>query len=364
MFNLKTMKTYRFKLFSLTVICCALVGFISTGADYANAEEINKTVTVEAVGLYFMSPECSIDDAHRAALMDARANALTQAHVVMDVRAKTLNMRLTEKTIRSYAAGYLIQSNIIRAGIDPDSEPPLYKVVIRAEIAPCSEFLPVQIGIGSHNRWRPRVALKFECGDGDDCDEYRRTLVEGLLRCGMVIAEPEDVTNRYPAIYLTVNINLSGDKSAEPGARASWTMSGDREPGAQMSADAGRVTGGSEISGTIDPESEWWQRIGILIAQDATRLWNTPRLTWVFVERGDEKTAKALKSIQGFRQVEYSGEGSELMGFLTIAGDPLSAITSALLASGVDGVEVVSASLFHVELIAKENPGDENAADE
>lgn len=112
------------------VLMAVLCGCAGAGPEGAGA------VTVEAVGFSALDEGKPLSQAHREALLDARRNALLQAHVTLVAETRVRNMRLEEMTVQSRASGRLIRMEVLEAGAVDGAAPPLYRVRVRAVIRP------------------------------------------------------------------------------------------------------------------------------------------------------------------------------------------------------------------------------------
>jgi hypothetical protein len=88
-----------------------------------------------------MAPGVGLQDAHREALLDARRNAVLQAHVAVEATVRVEGMQLAEKRVSARLAGYVEKLEVLEAGVVQGSEPRVYRVRTRAVV--CSLSLPV-----------------------------------------------------------------------------------------------------------------------------------------------------------------------------------------------------------------------------
>ncbi len=137
---------------------------------------------------------------------------------------------------------------------------------------------------------------------------------------------------------------------AKPGGGsfvAEWELSaGPGEP--DSPTPAGLYIGRWEVEAG-GANQEQWRRVGTLIAQDAVRLWATPRTTTVRFLQPSRAQADALaRSFGGSpaAQVETADDLSELSVNLPVAGNPATAVAAFVRPAGLSHqVELTGASL-------------------
>lgn len=313
------------------VILCAspsLAGHAVAGEGAQDSAASGQPVVVEADGFAPMTPGKALDAAHREALLDARRNALIQAHVTVEADANVADMRLTETVVRSRAAGYVQKMDILESGLVPGFAPPSYRVRVRAVVQPLPPFagLPPQ-GVGA-DRWQPALMLRMTSDLPPEKEALLGSeLAQALRRCGIALVQPEQ---GRPALSGSISVSAARSEG-NAGTKVSYEigirLARPEGPGEQEALPS---AGGQWLAAeTVTLQGEWWQRVAVAMAQDATRLWAMPRPTVIRFLGLDDAAAKrmsaALASVPGSRW-ERAADYSEVQITLTIGGDPLSAI--------------------------------------
>lgn len=293
-------------------------------------------VEVDVTGSAPFPQEVSAERARRAALADARRNALLRAHVLVERKAEVENLQLEREQILERSAAYIQRLEVIEAGPVGVGGRRLYQVRARAMLRPLSTFSAAEgLVLSRPDAWQPVVALAVQTeGDPQLADRARAVLNETLHGCGVRVAEPG---GQEPALELTV---AARQESTEHGqaVMVEW------EAGFGMEADEDRpgrpvlLRGTWRASGRDEPEEAWWQSLGAVIAQDVYRLWATPRWTTVRFENADEELAEHLARLMnrpGGARVRV--EEKEVVAGFPLTGNPLSAVRSMLEHEGLSG---------------------------
>ena len=280
-----------------------------------------EAVMVEAVGLAPMPAGSALADVNREALLDARRNAVIQAHVMVLAQDLVQGSRLQESVVRSLALGYVEQMEVWESGPVTGSQPPMYRVRVHALVKPLQTF-SAQAALGQNRRdaWQPALTLTMEGNAGArDLDQARATLTDALHRCGLAVQEH----NGAPALAL--HMTVTADPKSGRSVVAEWELS----VGAVASGTAERATGGVYVGHwQVDTEgggADSWRRMGLMIAQDAIRLWNTPRWTTFRFLNPTPAQAEALTRSLGQAadaRVSLADDLSVLTVGMPIAGDP------------------------------------------
>lgn len=328
---------------SAVLLLCAW-GAVRAADEAAAMQEPPGPVVVEAVGLAPMPLGSAIPDVRRDALLDARRNAVIQAHVIVQEQDRVQGMRLEESLVRSQALGYVEQMEVWEEGPVAGSEPPVYRVRVRARVRPLETF-SVQAALGQNRRdaWQPALALSIEGNAAaQDRDRARTTLLDALHRCGIVVQERSG-----PALALRVSV--TADPKAGHFVVADWELSaGTDASGPGGPAPAGVYVGHWQVD-TEGDGADSWRRMGLMIAQDAVRLWNTPRWTTVRFLKPTEAQAQALVHSLGQAtdaRVTSAEDRSTLTVELPIAGDPVVAVDAFVRQAGLSrDVELDESSL-------------------
>ena len=120
----------------LFFLICTLLSANVVASD--NVRNEKQSQLVEVVGFADLREEDTRNDVHRRAVKNTLKNALLQAHVAVEVRANTRNMRMEEEVVSVQANGYIETSEILEADfIELGSE--IYKVKMRVLVSPAEE---------------------------------------------------------------------------------------------------------------------------------------------------------------------------------------------------------------------------------
>jgi len=317
-------------------------------------------VTVEAVGMAPFGPGVSEADAYREALLDARRNALIQAHVTMQVDSTVHDMRLDRELVRAHTAGYIRKLRVWEAGRVGTDEGSVYRVRVRAIVfsLPTRACLTFPGG-GADGRWQPAVRLTRGKGLPQGGGELREALVESLRRCGVLV-----VSERSERPALLVRIWTKGGTG--PGAQATrvgWDVTLG-EPDFESREGQAQISGHWFIVRPSEPDALLWERLGVAIAQDAMRLWCWPRDTVVEFHGVGPDDARVLADAFGRlpgAHIQRLEDARLLRAIMPLAGDPLPAVESVLSRTGLRKVAVLkTSSLTHLTYVL--SAGSEGAA--
>jgi len=117
--------------FAVALGCLVLAKSAEPGESLRHEQQ---PVVVEALGFCALDAGKTTAEAHREALLDARRNAVIQAHVFLRVETRVENMQLRERILYSRATGYVEEIHVWEAGVMPDTDPPVYRVRVRAVV--------------------------------------------------------------------------------------------------------------------------------------------------------------------------------------------------------------------------------------
>jgi hypothetical protein len=297
-----------------------------------------ETVIVEVLGFAPLTKGKSIQQVHSEALRDARRNALIQAHSMLEVESLVEEMRLTEEVVRSRAAGYVQEMEVLEAGPVPDADPPTYRVRARALVRPLPQMSVAAVPpLGSQDVWRPKlkVLLTSNLPGAEHEAGFRSELILALRRCGVDVVPPDEPA---PVLVSRVRVTATGSGQKQ-WTRIVWEM-GAADP-AEAQGEEGAlpsVLGDWMVTEAVSPDGSWWQRVAVAVAQDAVRLWAAPRDTTVTVVGTNElqarKLAEALGTAPGAR-VELADDFSQVRAVVRVAGEPLQAVEALLRAAQV-----------------------------
>lgn len=231
-----------------------------------------RPVVVEAFGYAAPDPNQPVSSVHREALEDALKNAVLQAHARLDVQVRVDGMRLKERRIRSRSTGYVEHSRVIDAGFMPNTDPAVYRVRMEVGVRPLpSSPAATPLSVPT-DRQSPMVALTVQSKNGSlHVESFQKALTASLQECGIrvVVAEKEPTA-------LVANVRLTGPTHLVV-SELRWelrreTLSGSAEP---YKADV--LRGEWLIPGTQPFSSLELDKLGVMMAQDALRLWISPQ---------------------------------------------------------------------------------------
>jgi len=313
------------------------------GAAESHADRLAmRPVAVEALGFALMGPGVTQGQAHAAALTDARRNALVQAHATLEAETVVARMRVAAELVRVSSAGYVQEMHVLEAGVMQDTDPPVYRVRVRALVHPLDE---TRAGAGAtlEAQLTPVVALEVSAPDGPDLYD---ALAEELTRCGMRVvrsAEGEPAIVARVAVLETVDLGGPG---------FAWWQAGLKDDGESAlkvrwlllvgpaAADAAAPASGQSLLPTdaaVLPRA--LPHLSVTMAQSALRLWVSRRTTRVRFVGATEADTRALKAVARDLALPPSDvpeppvEGMLL--HLRVAGNPLVAVESVLHRAGL-----------------------------
>jgi len=297
-----------------------------------------EAVAVEVLGFAIMDEGKELDQAHGEAILDARRNALAQAHVLVQRETHLKDMRLHETLERTRSTGYVERMNVLEAGVIEDTDPPVYRVRARAVVRAVPAFTPAgQPDYGNTDQWRPVVALKLTSDLAPEAEEaFRSSLAAALGRCGVAVVEP-----KAPCPALVTEVQLTADAGDDHKAtRAEWQTALDAADEADPSLGGRPVKGLWQSAEGAEPLSASWERLGVLMAQDALRLWAAPRRTSIVVTGCTDDEIAALTQALGTKaavRMEPCEGSVRLVAEVALAGDPVKALQPRLAEAGLDG---------------------------
>ena len=332
--------------FAVALGCLVLAKSVEPGESLRHEQ---RPVVVEALGFCALDAGKTTAEAHREALLDARRNAVIQAHVFLRVETRVENMQLRERILYSRATGYVEEVHVWEAGVMPDTDPPLYRVRVRAVVRGTeAPEAAATLQAGGAEPWRPLVELRVTSNLARQReDDLRRALSHAMNDCGIRIVQPHQ---ERPCLVAQVAVAAGASPEDVP-LRVDWEMrlgesgpeetpGGDPVRGQWVVTDAGFRTSGR------------WERLGTRLAQEAIRLWATPRVTVIaFRDAGADQAQRIRDAFGEGAQVLADEEQvpSEVRVRLTMAGDPLQSVEPLLEKSGLaDEVELVEPSLTRI----------------
>ena len=171
-------------------------------------------------------------------------------------------------------------------------------------------------------------------------------LSAGLRRCGISVLAADAAE---PALQITAIVS-GGTAADSRWDRLDWEVGGASEvaglPG------SGPAQGHWLFSGSSEPADVRLERVALAMAQDAMRLWSSPRPTSIRFIRANQDQVRQIEGAFGKRveSCSQSADGTwEVNIVAPLAGDPRTAIEPLLTQAGVaDRVELGKASLESV----------------
>lgn len=326
-----------------------------------------RPVAVEALGFALMGPGVTQGEAHAAALADARRNALVQAHARLEAETVVARMRVAAELVRVSSAGYVQEMHVLEAGVMQDTDPPVYRVRVRALVHPLDE---TRAGAGAtvEAQLTPVIALEVAAPDGPD---LYGALAEELTRCGMRVvesAEGEPAIVARVAVLETVDLGGPGfawwqaglKDEAESALKVRWLL---LVGPAAADALAAPASGQCLLPADAAVLPRALPHLSVTMAQSALRLWVSRRTTRVRFIGATEADARALKAVARDLALppsdvpEPPAEGMLL--HLRVAGNPLVAVESVLDRAGLKDRFVASeVSLTDLTYVRAPEPAD------
>jgi len=330
---------------SRTAIAFLLV-LVSTATWAAGETARSDYVEVNVVGVAAFPPDVAAGEARRAALADARRNALLRAHLLVEREAEVENMQLHRERIREHSAAWIQKLHVHDAGPTTADGRRLYRVRVRATLRPLATFSgPDALALNRPDPWEPVVTLTVRAdGDPQLAARVRDVLDEALHGCGVRVAEGD---KREPGLELRLTVS---EETTEAGrtVTARWEVGFGIEAAESSPGHPVLLRGTWRASGRDEPGQAWWQSLGATMAQDVYRLWALPRWTTVRFENTDEELAGRLARLmsrpRGAR-VRMENEGVVVASF-PLTGNPLSAVRAILEQDGISGRVTLRSATF------------------
>jgi len=342
----------------LGTICC--LALAKPSGTEKPSEPNPRPVVVEALGFAAVDEAgMTMAQAHREALLDAQRNAMMQAHVFLRTETVVKNMRVQETRLYSCARGYIEKIHVWEAGIMPDTNPPVYRVRIRAVIGIRDQAEAEEpLYVAQDNQWQPLLELRVSSNLPRERQEsIRFTLAQAMRNCGIRIAQAH---SKRPRLVAEVTVS-GGLASQDKPFKVKWQMGfGEAALAANSEAD-NPAKGQWLVVAPGFPTARGWEKLGITLAQEAIRLWAKPRPTLVTFQAAEQEQAQTLVEAFGKSaevQADKGQTSSTVLVHLMAAGDPLHFIQPALEDAGLaDEVELVQCSL--TRLTFRFSPADE-----
>jgi len=232
-------------------------------STWCAAEEVPpapRPVVVDVFGYAVSTQDQSISSIHREALKDALKNAILQAHVSLEVKVQNDGMRLKERQLRLRSAGSVEHTRMIDAGFLTNTEPPVYRVHMEVSVlplppVPATTPLPAQ------------VALIITPKHGKP---FQEALSASLQERGIQVVEAEN----EPAA-LIAKVTLTGSTN-QVISELSWEMRRETLFSPEEPYKADVLRGEWRMPGDTPFSSLEMDKLGVMMAQDALRLWASP----------------------------------------------------------------------------------------
>jgi hypothetical protein len=353
------------------VLCGVAACFCASAPVHAGApvtalgpsDRTAETIVVQAVGFATMETGVSLEQAHETALQNARLNALNQALVELEAEREVVDRRVTESLVRARALGLVREINVEEAGVVAGSDPPVYRVLVRALISSSAGDSAAIAGLPAAG-WMPSVALRLSTNEAGGVGAARADgLRRGLAACGVQVV-PADSSTPHLLIDVQVVQASGGDNEW---TRAAWRVVDPNGPSAEDAVVP--LTGKWQVASQAGPESADWKCLAVRLAQDSLKVWLWPRPAKLQVTGLARDDAEAL--VQTLRRVpsshiERSLDDATVGAELTVVGCPVAYCGALLDIAGVASrYAVQSASLTNVVFgpRAEEPAGDDSAAE-
>jgi hypothetical protein len=350
---------------AVTLCLCASFPALAETPESARSAAADDAVVVQADGFSTMGPGVTVEEAHAAALADARRNALSQAMVDLEAELAVVDRRVAESVVRVHALGRIRETSVSSAGVLPDSDPPVYRVRIRALIS--SRGRAPGFGGLPEAGWMPRVALAVTTEEDEDAGSARlNALKQGLTACGVQIVP---MASALP--HLAVEVTVAGqDVDGAGWTQITWQVADPADP--SLEAGVAPVSGAWQIAGQAAPGSSEWRCLAVRLAQDSLKAWLTPREASFVVEGVTKDEGEALVQVlrrSPATRIERSLDDSTVEADLSVAGCPVAFFGALLDQAGIaERCRVGESSLTAVSYgppareAAADEPGSESTA--
>jgi hypothetical protein len=307
------------------------VGCVAVGHASSARTAFPEAVVVEAVGLNTAGFPVDAARAYREALLDARRNALLQAHAVVSSLTLVQEARLTELRTRTLSLGRILGLEVLESGFVADALLPTYRVRVKARIGPLvDENAALFQAAADPQLWRPRVVLNAGPAPagipGQDVVRHLKAAMEG---CGLELVEPDAAR---PTLLAQVRVT-PGPKESAGALTLVWQVAVPPDPPAGDQPPVHAASGKRAVADGSMLDAEC-MRVGVAVAQEAMRLWATPRLVTVSFVGIAAPRARAIGSRLPPSAEHQWAEESRFVVRLALAGDPLRAVQRLLDEAG------------------------------
>ncbi len=267
------MKKSEFWRWIVAVLCIVLVaGYVVKNARFRESAPAipvlagdSATTGFVVEGFGYGSPDSGqVAEVHREAIKDAFVNAVVQAEVGMNVQVRIDGMRLKERIVRSQGMGYVEYSRVLDAGFMSTNNPAIYRVRMEVSVRPLPADPAGTLLSADADRWLPAVALTVRSDHAKSC---REALSSSLRECGIRVVDLDDEPQA-----LVVDVALT-QSTHDATWKLQWKMGRTGVFGSAERPVAGAVQGDFLVfDADLFPSLEL-DRLGVLMAQDALRLW-------------------------------------------------------------------------------------------
>ncbi|MFO8007375.1 MAG: hypothetical protein R6V05_06530 [Candidatus Brocadiia bacterium] len=276
-----------------------------------------------------MPPGRSVEQARAAAIAAARREALRRCCVMVEQTTSLDGHRVREQRTRERELGYVRAVEIVEEGLAQGEGGAAYRVVARVTVGPLSAFtIADALALARVDPWQPVARLVPAGGRWTEAADAARDELKGALRrCGVAVTDGKDV----PAVEVQLEASVS--RQGESGAlEVSWQVQAPAPGGEGGAEDAVRFRGRWRYAGEDAPGSDWWDGMGVAVAQDVLRLWALPR--WTTVRFTGVEGQRAVALVRAFRtaagQVQADDEAGEVVVEVPLTGNPLAAVQAVL----------------------------------
>ncbi len=332
------------------VLFAALAGALATEQPEPEAPPAPgpEAAVVQVTGLAPMPPGTPVEEARDAALAAARREALRRCCVLVEQTTTVEGHRLGEQRTRERELGYVRSVDIAEEGPVQAEGGPAYRVVAHVGVEPLGAFTVADaLSLVRPDPWKPVARLAPAGGQWTEVAKAgREKLTRALRRCGVAVAEEAD----RPAV--DVQLEVRRIHGAGGGAlEVSWQVEAPAPARAEEPADPVQFRGRWRRAGEGAPGLDWWDGLGVAVAQDVMRLWALPR--WATVRFGGVEGERAVELVRAFGvaagQVRTDERAGEVVIEVPVTGNPLAAVEAILERAQMrEVVELVGADLSRI----------------